>query len=63
MRTGLTAAWTGMVVARETIDQRETGVSSAWVKEQRVQVENDQVSQYQANVMITFVLEDGEAPA
>ncbi|MBW3604430.1 MAG: dodecin family protein [Actinobacteria bacterium] len=39
------------------------GVSSAWVKEQRVQVENGQISQYQVNVMITFVLEDGDAPA
>lgn len=39
------------------------GVSSAWVKEQRVIVENDQISQYQVNVMVTFVLEEGEAPA
>lgn len=39
------------------------GVSSGWVKEQRVLVEDGAVTQYQVNVMVTFVLEDGEAPA
>ena len=39
------------------------GVSSAWVKEQRVLIEDGQVSQYQVNVMVTFVLEAGEDPA
>ena len=32
-------------------------VKSAWVKEQRVLIENDKVSAYQVNMMITFVLE------
>lgn len=39
------------------------GVSSAWVKEQRVLVEDGAIAQYQVNVMVTFVLEDGESPA
>lgn len=39
------------------------GVSSAWIKEQRVLIEGGQISQYQVNVMITFVLEAGETPA
>lgn len=39
------------------------GVSSAWVKEQRVLVEDGAIAQYQINVMVTFVLEDGETPA
>lgn len=39
------------------------GVSSAWIKEQRVLIEDGQISQYQVNVMITFVLEQGETPA
>lgn len=39
------------------------GVSSAWVKEQRVLVEDGAIAQYQVNVMVTFVLEDGETPA
>ncbi|CAN5907113.1 dodecin family protein [soil metagenome] len=39
------------------------GVSSAWIKEQRVLIEDGQISQYQVNVMITFVLEAGETPA
>ena len=39
------------------------GVSSAWTKEQRVLVEDGVIAQYQVNVMVTFVLEDGETPA
>lgn len=38
------------------------GVSGGWVKEQRVVVADGAISQYQVNLMITFVLEDGEAP-
>ncbi len=33
-------------------------VRSAWVKEQRVDVKNDQIAEYQVNLMVTFVLED-----
>ncbi|HEX8375491.1 MAG TPA: dodecin family protein [Geminicoccaceae bacterium] len=33
------------------------GVTSAWVKEQRVKLENGRVSEYQVNLQITFVLE------
>ena len=33
-------------------------VSSAWVKEQRVTIENGKISQYQVNVLVTFVLDD-----
>ena len=32
-------------------------VKSAWVKEQRVIVENEKITAYQVNMMITFVLE------
>lgn len=32
-------------------------VTSAWVKEQRVIVENGNISQYQVNLQVTFVLE------
>lgn len=34
------------------------GVTGAWVKEQRVVVDDGQVTGYQVNVMVTFVLED-----
>ncbi len=37
------------------------GVSSAWVKEQRVVVEDGRITQYQVNVNVTFVLEDEPA--
>jgi flavin-binding protein dodecin len=43
-------------IARATKTLRN--VKSAWVKEQRVEVENDQVVEYQVNLLITFVLDD-----
>lgn len=33
-------------------------VKSVWIKEQHVRVENERISEYQVNMMITFVLED-----
>jgi flavin-binding protein dodecin len=32
-------------------------VTSAWIKEQRVSLENGKVARYQVNMQITFVLE------
>jgi len=34
------------------------GVSSAWVKEQRVDVKNGKITGYQVNMLVTFVLDD-----
>jgi flavin-binding protein dodecin len=34
------------------------GVRSAWVKEQRVLVNGENVVEFQANILVTFVLED-----
>ena len=34
------------------------GVRSAWVKEQRVNVGRDGALEFQANVLVTFILED-----
>lgn len=33
-------------------------VKSAWIKEQRVEVTGDNISLYQVNLMVTFVLDD-----
>jgi flavin-binding protein dodecin len=33
-------------------------VRSAWVKEQRVDIKDDKIAEYQVNLMVTFVLED-----
>jgi flavin-binding protein dodecin len=33
-------------------------VKSAWVKEQEVRVENDQISGYEVTLKVTFLLED-----
>jgi flavin-binding protein dodecin len=33
-------------------------VKSAWIKEQRVTVTDGRVSEYQVNMMVTFILDD-----
>ena len=33
-------------------------VRSAWIKEQQVRLENGKITEYQVNMMITFVLDD-----
>ena len=34
------------------------GVTSAWVKEQQVKLQDGKVTAYQVNMQVTFVLED-----
>ena len=34
------------------------GVRSAWVKEQRVNVSREGVVEFQANILVTFILDD-----
>lgn len=34
------------------------GVSGAWIKEQKVAIENDRITSYQVNMMVSFVLDD-----
>ena len=43
-------------VARAT--QTLRNVRSAWVKEQRVEIDGDRIAEYQVNLLITFVLDD-----
>ena len=43
-------------IARATKTLRN--VRSAWIKEQQVRVEKGRPSEYQVNMMVTFVLED-----
>lgn len=43
-------------IARATKTLRN--VKSAWVKEQRVEVEDGRITEYQVNLLVTFVLED-----
>ncbi len=38
-------------------------VESAWVKDQNVLIENNNITGYKVNLAITFVLEEGEQPA
>jgi flavin-binding protein dodecin len=35
-------------------------VRSAWVKEQQVRIEGGKITEYQVNLMITFVLDEGD---
>ena len=34
------------------------GVTSAWVKEQRVEIRDNKVTEYQVNMLVTFILDD-----
>ncbi|BBL79151.1 hypothetical protein RxyAA322_10050 [Rubrobacter xylanophilus] len=36
------------------------GVTSAWVKDFNVEIENGNITGYRVNMEVTFVLEDGE---
>lgn len=45
---------TGLTRAGKTL----RGITSAWVKEQRVDVENGQIKGYQVNMLVTFILDD-----
>ncbi len=44
-------------IARATKTIRN--VRSAWVKEQQIKIENGSILEYQVNLMITFVLDEG----
>ena len=44
----------GVERAAKTLRQ----ITSAWVKDQRVEVDDGRIVNYQVNVLITFVLED-----
>ncbi len=43
-------------IARATRTLRN--VRSAWIKEQRVEIRDERVSEYQVNLLVTFVLDD-----
>ena len=47
------AMQTGIERATSTL----RGVTSAWVKEQRVEIDNGKIVGYQVNMLITFTLE------
>jgi flavin-binding protein dodecin len=44
----------GLKRANETL----RNVKSAWVKEQQVRVDGGSISEYQVNLLVTFVLDD-----
>jgi len=44
----------GLDRANETL----RNVRSAWIKEQQVRVEGGSISEYQVNLLVTFVLDD-----
>ena len=37
------------------------GVQGAWVKEQQVSVDNNRITSYRVNLMVTFILGDADA--
>ncbi len=49
------AIQSGVTRATKTI----RNVRSAWVKEQQIRIDNGSIVEYQVNLMITFVLDEG----
>lgn len=47
-----------LAVARATKTLRN--VKSAWVKEQQVRVSGGEISEFQVNLMVTFILDDDD---
>ncbi len=45
-------------VAVERASQTLRNITSAWVKEQRVEISDGAIVSYQVNLMVTFVLDD-----
>jgi flavin-binding protein dodecin len=43
-------------IARATKTLRN--VTGAWIKEQRVEIRDNQIAEYQVNMLVTFVLDD-----
>ena len=50
------AIQTGVTRATTTL----RNVRSAWVKEQQIRIDNGSIVEYQVNLMITFVLDEGD---
>jgi flavin-binding protein dodecin len=50
------ALQSGLARANQTL----RNVRSMWIKEQQVRVEGGKIAEYQVNMMITFVLDDGQ---
>jgi dodecin len=42
----------------ERVTRSLRGVTSAWIKEQRVKLRDGQIAEHQVNLQVTFVLED-----
>jgi flavin-binding protein dodecin len=45
-------------VGLERANRTLRNVKSAWIKDMRVQIDNNKVSEYQVNLQITFVLDN-----
>ena len=50
------AIQSGVTRATQTL----RNVRSAWVKEQQIRIDNGKITEYQVNLMITFVLDEGD---
>ena len=50
------AIQSGITRATQTL----RNVRSAWVKEQQIRIDKGKIVEYQVNLMITFVLEEGD---
>ncbi len=47
----------GIARAAKTVNN----IRGAWIKEQKVKIEGSKISEYQVDMILTFVLDDGDA--
>jgi flavin-binding protein dodecin len=50
------AILSGVTRATQTL----RNVRSAWVKEQQIRIDGGKIAEYQVNLMITFILDEGD---
>ncbi len=50
------AILSGVTRATQTL----RNVRSAWVKEQQIRIDDGKIAEYQVNLMITFILDEGD---
>ena len=56
--TSSTSLEDAVKVGIERANQTLRNVRSAWIKEQQVKVEDGSITEYQVNLLVTFVLDD-----
>ena len=55
---GCQAEWYAIRTGLDRANQTLRNVKSAWIKEQQVRLEGGSISEYQVNMLVTFILDE-----